>query len=248
MATILESDKVERLAIKVEEAARSTKEGIKNFIEPARGTLRRAMSKRHHFIFGRRGSGKSSLLIKAASDLSLDRRPIAKVDLEVFKGHSYPDVLLSVLIKTLEEFKTWLGTVGVNPTSKVTWWKSFFGKVPQKSALNRKAVAGLSEEIGKKIVELNEFLHSAENANVEVLQEDEAVKESQGSLGGGIKSPVASLESKLAASKKESTRKQVETQFAARKVDFLHRNILEYQKIFERMGQLSGGGLLPIPG
>ena len=39
--------------------------------------------------FGRRGSGKSSLLRKAGADLTLDRRPIAHVNLEAFKGHSY---------------------------------------------------------------------------------------------------------------------------------------------------------------
>lgn len=49
----------------VEEAARSTKQGVIHFIEPAPGTLRRAISKRHHIVFGKRGSGKSSLLQKA---------------------------------------------------------------------------------------------------------------------------------------------------------------------------------------
>jgi ABC-type molybdenum transport system ATPase subunit/photorepair protein PhrA len=36
-------------------------------------------------VFGRRGSGKSSLLRKAAADLTVDRRPIAFIDLETFK-------------------------------------------------------------------------------------------------------------------------------------------------------------------
>ncbi len=30
------------------------------------------------------------------------------VDLEPFKGHSYPDLLLSVLIATFRSFKEWL--------------------------------------------------------------------------------------------------------------------------------------------
>ncbi|MGH9831065.1 MAG: hypothetical protein ACREDR_48290, partial [Blastocatellia bacterium] len=88
-----ESD-IDALAIKIEEAARSSEQGVRYFIEPAPNTLRRAMAKRHHIIFGRRGSGKSSLLRKAAADLTVDRRPIAVVNLEAFKSHSYPDVLL----------------------------------------------------------------------------------------------------------------------------------------------------------
>jgi ABC-type lipoprotein export system ATPase subunit len=98
--SILESTKVQNLARIVEESTRSTKEGVKYFIEPAPGTLGRAKNKRHHIIFGRRGSGKSSLLAKVTADLTVNRSPIAYVDLEEFKGHSYPDVLLSVLIKT----------------------------------------------------------------------------------------------------------------------------------------------------
>ena len=78
----------------VEEAARSTEQGVKRFIEPAQGTLRRAVSKRHHLIFGRRGSGKSSLLRKAAADLTVGRRPIAYVDMEAFKAHTYGMQLL----------------------------------------------------------------------------------------------------------------------------------------------------------
>ena len=104
---MLDSSEVHRLVTLVEEATRSTEEGVKRFVEPAQGTLRRAINKRHHIVFGRRGSGKSSLLRKAAADLTVDRRPIAYVDLEIFKGHTYPDVLISILISTLKEFNGW---------------------------------------------------------------------------------------------------------------------------------------------
>src|SRR3989304_7268484 len=94
---ILDTAAVARRATLVEEATRATRLTPKRFIEPARGTLDRAKSRRHHLVFGRRGSGKTSLLRKAGADLSLRRIPIAFVDLEAFKGHTYPDVLLSVL-------------------------------------------------------------------------------------------------------------------------------------------------------
>jgi hypothetical protein len=96
MVKILERDAIQKLARDVEESTRSTREGIKYFIEPAPGTLARAKYKRHHIVFGRRGSGKSSLLSKVTADLTVNRTPIAYVDLEEFKDHSYPDVLLSV--------------------------------------------------------------------------------------------------------------------------------------------------------
>ncbi len=128
MHQLLNSKNVEELELSIEEATRSTEEGVKRFIEPAQGTLRRALAKRPHIVFGRRGSGKSSLLRKAVADLTVDRRPIAFVDLKSFKGHSYPDVLISILIQTLERFSQWLGTAAVNPARKTSFWHTFFGR------------------------------------------------------------------------------------------------------------------------
>src|SRR5437868_926107 len=88
MSDVLNSQQMAELCAIVEEAARSTREGVKYFVEPAGGSLRRAMTRRHHTLFGRRGSGKSSLLLKVAADLTVDRRPIAVVDLEPFKGRA----------------------------------------------------------------------------------------------------------------------------------------------------------------
>jgi hypothetical protein len=93
MSDNLTSEKVSQLLTVVEEATRSSEEGVKYFVEPAHGTLRRSVALGHHFVFGRRGSGKSSLLRKAAADLTVARSPIAWVDLEPFKGHSYPDLV-----------------------------------------------------------------------------------------------------------------------------------------------------------
>ena len=105
---ILFRTSIDDLATVVEEGARASRENIKRFIEPAQGTLRRATSKRHHLVFGRRGSGKSSLLLKAGDTLEKQGHPIATVDLEPFKGHHYPDVLISVLIATFTKFEHWL--------------------------------------------------------------------------------------------------------------------------------------------
>jgi len=114
----LELEQVDALLILCEEVMRATPDGSKRFIEPAPGVLSRAKSKQHNIIFGRRGSGKSSLLRKTAADLTIDRRPIAFVDMETFKGHTYPDVLISVLIKSLYEFKKWIDSAATTPASK----------------------------------------------------------------------------------------------------------------------------------
>src|SRR5580704_1230379 len=134
----IQSAAVRQLTKLVEESTRATGESVKYFIEPTPGVLDKAKNKRHHIIFGRRGSGKSSLLHKVAADLTVSRTPIAYVDLEQFKGHSYPDVLVSVLVSTFSEFKKWLDSAATNPASKTSFWTRLFGSVPTKAAFPRK--------------------------------------------------------------------------------------------------------------
>ena len=88
MNGILNSAEMQKLSTTVEEATRSTEEGVKYFVEPAGGSLRRAVSRRHHIVFGRRGSGKSSLLRKAAADLTVDRKRRGLEVLEFWKAES----------------------------------------------------------------------------------------------------------------------------------------------------------------
>lgn len=57
-------EQIDDLLTLIEEASRASKYNVTRFIEPAQGTLRRAKSKRHHLIFGRRGSGKAVSYIK----------------------------------------------------------------------------------------------------------------------------------------------------------------------------------------
>ena|SRR5689334_19052607 len=119
-------------------------------------------------IFGRRGSGKSSLLRKAATDLTVDRRPIAYVDLEAFKAHSYPDVLLSVLISTFREFEKWLRTAAIHPSHKTSFWKKLFGSEPKRPAFNRNEAEKLANQLHSQILELEKQLHSADDINPNV--------------------------------------------------------------------------------
>jgi signal recognition particle GTPase len=73
--SIVDSVAVDKLAIVVEEAARAATVAKPRFVAPARGTLDLAKARRHQIVFGRRGSGKTSLLAKAAADLTIERQP-----------------------------------------------------------------------------------------------------------------------------------------------------------------------------
>lgn len=241
MTDILATPEMVKLINLVEEAARSTEAGVKHFIEPAPGTLQRAMSKRHHIVFGRRGSGKSSLLRKAAADLTIDRRPIAYVNLEGFKGHSYPDVLLSVLISTLNEFRRWMDTAAIHPTTRTSFWKALFGTTPTRGSFNKKEAGHLSGRLGQEIEKLNRELHRTDAAELTVKSGAEASeKESAGAkVKAGTIAASAEAEARAEIAQKET--EEVEERYTRSKTDFLHRHILDYQTLFHELGSLSGG-------
>ena len=240
---ILTTEPIDRLVTLVEEAARATADSPRNFIEPARGTLDRAKARRHHLIFGRRGSGKTSLLRRANADLTLQRIPTAFVDLEAFKGHSFPDVLLSILIETLRAFDSWLDETATTPASKTTFWKRVFGAAPSKPPLDSKAVASVRATLASSIKELESVLHSADGATIRStarasadrssgLHADASVKAGSSTVGGA---------GSVKVSDQSSLRSEVETVEETRraKIDFLHRHIIDYQRLFGSIVDLS---------
>lgn len=238
---ILDSAAVGNLETLIEEATRSTADGVKRFIEPASGTLSRAKSRQHHLIFGRRGSGKSSLLRKAASDLTVDRRPIAFVDLESFKGHSYPDVLLSVLVETFEKFAEWLETAAIAPANKTTFWARFFGSKPTRKPFDKAIAAQLAIDLRKSVADLKALLFSEDNVNVTSQDSWKATTGAKSKFAAsvGLKTSNVSGDSEENQSLEQTA--AVGEVYVLSKTNHLHRHIVDYQQLFRRMATLSDG-------
>lgn len=233
----LDSPSVEKLSQLVDESVRASREGVRHFVEPTPGVLTRAKSKRHNIIFGRRGSGKSSLLQKIRADLTVDRTPIAMVDLETFKQHSYPDVLLSVLIKTFVEFKVWLDSAATNPATKTSFWKKLFGSVPTRRGFNRAETKALSVEFGKVIHALEQLLHSADETKIKTTEGEESGNELKGAVSG--KTPYVAAD--VSTARNEKQRSETQSEYSSRKIEVLHRSIMNYQGLFARLSSLADG-------
>jgi hypothetical protein len=241
MSNILDSHEMANLLTLVEEAARSTEEGVKHFVEPAPGTLQRTTNKRHHIVFGRRGSGKSSLLRKAAADLTVDRRPIATVNLEAFKGHSYPDVLISVLISTFMEFQKWIDSAAIHPSTKTTFWQKLFGTAPKRPSFNRAKSARLSAQFKTHIETLGKELHRTDDAEMKITDGAETSQKDSFGVKVNAASPVLTAGGEASAASSQTQKQEVEQKFKRSKTDFLHRHIIDFQRLFTELGDLSNG-------
>jgi hypothetical protein len=239
--SILDSSEMARLLTLVEEATRSTEEGVKYFVEPTGDSLRRSVGRRHHIVFGRRGSGKSSLLRKAGADLTVDRRPIAWVDLEPFKGHTYPDLLLSVLIAAFKSFKIWLETAAVTPANKLAFWKKFFGGAPTKPIINQRACQQLAAKFDRHITDLEAQLHAADGAEIQVKENLSECNEQTSESTGAVE--FKGVKVSAARRNKEMIDKRVEMaqSYQRSKVEFLRRHVMDYHRLFDEMAEVSKG-------
>jgi hypothetical protein len=239
--SVLESANVAKLEILIEESTRSTSHGVKRFVEPANGTLDRAMSKQHHLIFGRRGSGKSSLLRKAAADLTIDRRPIAFVDLESFKGHAYPDVLLSVLVETFSKFSEWLDTAAIAPANKTSFWTRLFGTKPTRRPFDKTQAAALATDLRNSVYALRELLFSEDGITITAAESSKGQVNEASTTGAnvGVNSfAVSGNQSKSKADESSVSKSEI---YVRNKLNHLNRHILDYQSLFRRMATLSDG-------
>lgn len=236
--SVLFSGSVDQLLNDIEEAARASAEGVKRFIEPKQGTLRRASNKRHLLVFGRRGSGKSSLLRKAFANLSLNRQPTAYIDLETFKGHSYPDVLISVMVEAFKEFAEWLDTTAVNSSSS-NWWDKLFGAKPARKPINRKDAKVLAIRFREEIKDLEKALQQAEKIDRRETTADESELSNRVSLEGqaGIRSN--SLKSSIGSTERSNDRRQIEDTYTYEKEAYLHRNIQRYRQLIVELAKIS---------
>lgn len=235
----LDLEQVDELLILCEEVMRATPEGSKRFIEPAPGVLSRAKSKQHNIIFGRRGSGKSSLLRKTAADLTVDRRPIAFVDMETFKGHTYPDVLISVLIKSLYEFKKWIDTAATTPATKKRFWQKLFGSLPRRPPFNKSKTLEISLSLSSLIKDLEDQLCAPEQASKQIIVLQKNQKNSK--LDFGLENKKLPLKASTENSSQLEDSIQEQTTYTSHKIEYLHQNIIKFQNFFQELSKISDG-------
>ncbi len=171
----------------------------------------------------------------------MDRRPIAFVDLESFKGHEYPDVLISVLIETFGKFAEWLETAAIAPASKTTFWARLFGRKPTRPPFDKNRAAALSTKLRKELAELRDLLFAEDKVEVEATTSDKAAALETTSLKAGLGVQGSSVSAGAQESASAESSRQQTTRYTQNKINYLHRHILDYQSLFREMASLSGG-------
>lgn len=172
---------------------------------------------------------------KAQATFIAQRQPNAFVDLEKFKGHSYPDVLISVLIETLESLSEWLDGGAVAPANRTSFWKRFLTG-PQRPPLDRKKAAEVKRRIKDEAEELRVVLHSQDDVSVRRMTSKKMSGSSKKAVEVGTKGARVAGE----AERTQDSSMEVTEELRRSKTDFLLRKVLEYQDLLREVGSLAG--------
>ena len=92
---------LDKLISYIEENLRAKQSSGIKFIDP-RNLKQKLLRKQNHIVFGRRGSGKTSLVKSIESNNSII--PIY-LNLEVFKDITFPNIILHILCESFKSFK-----------------------------------------------------------------------------------------------------------------------------------------------
>jgi hypothetical protein len=178
---------------------------------------------------------------------------VAFIDLEAFKGHAFPDVLLSVLIETLNAFDSWLATAGTNASTKKNFWERLWGGIPERPPLDRRQLDQVRQRLQDETNTLTNLLHSEDEvelvnqlgttAKAESKSSSSLSAKFNASLGGpGLKTEADSAAKMDAEHRAQHEHKAEYTERTKRnKLGVLHRKIIDFQKLFDSIVELSGG-------
>jgi hypothetical protein len=146
------------------------------------------------------------------------------------------------LITAFSRFKEWLDTAAVHPATKTSFWERLFGTRPKRGAFRRKDAEALAEELTAVIEILQGQLYSHDDAALQKITRRGQESTAEGEIGAEIGvSDAARVSARVGATNGTRTAEEIQETFRRTKIGFLHQHILEYQDMFKRLVQLSGG-------
>lgn len=226
-----DTDGARQLPRLLQEATRADpKSGLDTFVPPSGGEV--AGANYHHFIFGQRGSGKSSLLRHLQHQMFAAGRVAAWIDEEIFSNLSYPDVLVTILHEVMKNLITTL-------EKKI----DTDGRQGRKFAL-RKNLRGPDKELRD---ELRATAAELEKLKFAPLSRKIEWKISQGSstsksASAGLRMEIVSLQAGLEGTDKRSTTSSEIVD--GTKEEYLERALTGYRDLIIRTSDRVEGGFV----
>lgn len=200
------------------------------FIQPDAETFDRLKSKFHHVLYGRRGTGKSSLLRRMESDHRTANALVAWTDQETFTALSYPDVLVATLAEVFRQFAVQLQTSA--PAPRKRWFRK---PVPS----DEEVVALMLHDAVAQLLDLK---NSPSESEVEWTASYSTTLEQATDLGfeAGASGKGLSLGARYVSkrSRSDTQGRKVAHRYKASKAEHLERAVTTYRDIMRVVAKL----------
>lgn len=230
---------VTQLLVDLQEATRANpNRDVNAYIPVSGGEV--AKANYHHFVFGQRGAGKSSLLRHLEREVKDATRISVWIDQEIFSNLSYPDVLVSavslVFESTLESI-----LAHEQPTAKKDrWWHRLLTLARLRSPSAN--MSPLALELTGAVAELQKLKFAPIDRKIEWTHAREKSK----TLGGkvGVTLPILTGQASLDASSASKDATTAKETTEGTKDQYLERSLTIYRGILSRAARELGGGFI----
>ncbi|MFF6854291.1 hypothetical protein ACFY9H_02700 [Streptomyces bacillaris] len=224
---------VTQLLKDLQEATRATPfGGPQSYVPPKGGEI--AEANYHHFVFGQRGSGKSSLLRHLQEQVTTHDRAAVWIDQEIFANLSYPDVLVSAVHELIKGAREALLSK-VPETQKPGFFKRVFGaKEPAHP------IAALATSLAEAANQLERLKFAPLDRKVQWTVSDEAG--STVGVGAGVKMKIVSLDAKTEGTAKLSVSSSEVVEGS--KEQYLERALTNFRSLIVETAKVTGGGFV----
>ena len=192
----------------------------------------RLESRFHHVLYGRRGTGKSSLLRKIQMNLVQRGRLVAWADQETFKALSYPDVLVGALAEVFRQFANQLGQK--HPEKQRSWWQWRSPTLSDQQILVRQLNQVVASLLALKNAPSESEVEWTESYSAEIQHALSA----SASVSGKIESLQAGGSRTRTRSSKHTNGAAVAHRYSAKKKDHLERALSSYRELMTKVGSL----------
>ena len=197
---MLSQVEIAKLINYIEENLRTTTKTQNTFIDP-QGFLDRLKTKQNHVVFGRRGAGKSLLTTSLLKD---DSTNVIYINLEDFKDISFPNIIIRVLSKLIDELRML--------TKQKTYW------------FNLKAFR-LCRNLGKEKRKIDKLISEPDQVQKDIRTREELSAKSKAQMknvAGGVESQVG-----------VKTEEEIQKSIVENKLEELRKELTSYKSYFE---------------
>jgi len=230
------SAEVDALLVALEEATRATPAGGPvEFVAPAGGELQQVEARFHHFIYGRRGSGKTSLLRYLERNLKADHRVTVWIDQELFMALSFPDVLVSSVLELMTGARVAAAArIAREPT------RTLRERLARTARATRAERQSTVDALDRAISNLQTLKHLPNDRQIEWTRNvgSDRTIDALGSVR------VVPLEAKVQATQKTSESVTSTETVVSSKEEYLERSLTEFRALIDAAADMSGGGFV----